>query len=134
MTVDELIAATEREMKTRSDPAFLEGVRNFFIEPVDPWGVRSSDLKSVEQMVYRELKGMSAAERNAFCNALWKRGKLEDGALICHVYRRFAAQCGACEFKLFERWIDKYVKNWAHCDGISTWLLAASIASLLSRK
>jgi 3-methyladenine DNA glycosylase AlkD len=30
---------------------------------------------------------------------------------------------------LFERWIDRYVHNWAHCDGIASWLLAASIAN-----
>ncbi|MCL4842013.1 MAG: DNA alkylation repair protein, partial [Bryobacteraceae bacterium] len=30
---------------------------------------------------------------------------------------------------LFERWIDRYVRNWAHCDGVASWLLAASIAN-----
>jgi 3-methyladenine DNA glycosylase AlkD len=34
-----------------------------------------------------------------------------------------------CEFKLFERWIDRYVHNWAHCDGVASWLLAACIAN-----
>jgi 3-methyladenine DNA glycosylase AlkD len=129
MTVDELLAATRDELKARADPKFLEGARNFFVERVDPWGVRSVDLKPVEQMVYRELKRMSAADRNKFCNQLWKNGKLEEGIIVCHAYRRFASQCGTCEFKLFESWIDKYVKNWANCDGVSSWLLAASIAN-----
>jgi 3-methyladenine DNA glycosylase AlkD len=129
MTVDELAAATEARMQEASDPAHATGVRNFFIEPVDPWGVRSADLKPIEQMVYRELKRMTVVDRNKYCDRLWKSGKLEEGALVCHVYRRFASQCGACEFKLFERWIERYVTNWAHCDGISSWLLAASIAN-----
>ena len=30
---------------------------------------------------------------------------------------------------MFEHWVDRYVKNWAHCDGVSTWLLAACIAN-----
>jgi 3-methyladenine DNA glycosylase AlkD len=129
MTVDELVSATEQSMTASADPRHARGVRGFFVEPVDPWGVRSADLKRIEQMVYRELKRMTVAERNKYCDKLWKRGKLEEGALICHVYRRFAAQCGTCEFKLFERWIDRYVKNWAHCDGVSSWLVAASIAN-----
>jgi 3-methyladenine DNA glycosylase AlkD len=94
---------------------------------VDPWGVRSADLKTIEQMVYRELKRMTPTERNKYCNKLWKRGKLEEGALVCHVYRKFASQCGTCEFKLFESWIDRYVNNWAHCDGVSSWLIAACV-------
>ena len=127
MTVDELVAATEARLQAAADPQHETGVRNFFLEPVDPWGVRSADLKVIEQMVYRELKRMTPAERNKYCDKLWKRGKLEEGALVCHVYRKFASRCGTCEFKLFERWIDRYVKNWAHCDGVSSWLLAACI-------
>lgn len=49
--------------------------------------------------------------------------------LVCDVYRRFAARCGATEFQMFERWIDQYVNNWPHCDGVSTWLIAACIAN-----
>jgi 3-methyladenine DNA glycosylase AlkD len=133
-SVDELVAATEERMRAAADPRHETGVRNFFIEPVDPWGVRSADLKPIEQMVYRELKRMTLAERNKYCDKLWKRGKLEEGALVCHVYRRFASECRTCEFKLFERWIDRYVNNWAHCDGISAWLLAACIGNEPSLK
>jgi 3-methyladenine DNA glycosylase AlkD len=61
--------------------------------------------------------------------SLWRDGRLETGALVCYIYRRFASQCGVCEFKLFERWIDRHVRNWAHCDGVASWLLAASIAN-----
>jgi 3-methyladenine DNA glycosylase AlkD len=42
---------------------------------------------------------------------------------------RFAKQCGAREFALFTRWLDRYVDNWAHTDGLSLWLLGASIAN-----
>jgi 3-methyladenine DNA glycosylase AlkD len=129
MTVDELVSATELRMKELADPRHATGVRTFFVEPVDPWGVRSADLKSIEQTVYGELKRMTPADRNKYCDKLWKRGKLEEGALVCHVYRRFASECGRCEFKLFERWIDRYVNNWAHCDGVSSWLLSACIAN-----
>ena len=30
---------------------------------------------------------------------------------------------------MFEQWLDRYVRNWGHCDGVSTWLIAASIAN-----
>lgn len=36
---------------------------------------------------------------------------------------------GAREFKLFTRWLDRYVHNWGHTDGLSLWLLGASIAN-----
>jgi 3-methyladenine DNA glycosylase AlkD len=30
---------------------------------------------------------------------------------------------------MFENWLNRYVRNWSHCDGVSTWLIAASIAN-----
>jgi len=48
---------------------------------------------------------------------------------VCYLYRRFEKQCGEREFAMFARWLDRYVRNWGHCDGVSTWLLAASIAN-----
>jgi len=54
---------------------------------------------------------------------------LEEGVVVCHLYRRFAKSCGEREFRMFEQWIDRYVRNWSHCDGVSTWLIAASIAN-----
>ena len=134
MTVAELLEWTRAELQRRADPEFAAGVRNFFVERVDPRGVRSSELKEVERGVYRELRRFSAAERNRYSTELWKGGKLEDGTLVCHVYRKFARECGAPEFALFERWLDRYVSNWAHCDGIASWLVAAAIANDASLK
>jgi 3-methyladenine DNA glycosylase AlkD len=52
---------------------------------------------------------------------------MEEGGVAIYIYRRFRRQCASCEFRLFERWIDRYVRNWAHCDGVASWLIAASI-------
>jgi 3-methyladenine DNA glycosylase AlkD len=54
---------------------------------------------------------------------------LEEGGIVCHLYRRFAKSCAEREFRMFEQWVDRYVRNWSHCDGVSTWLIAASIAN-----
>jgi 3-methyladenine DNA glycosylase AlkD len=117
------------ELATRVDPIYREGCRNFFKEPVDPWGVRSADLKAVEAIAYKHIKLLPREERYAIFEDLWRSGKLEEGAMVCHVGRRFKREFGSNEFKLFERWINQYVHNWAHCDGIASWLLADCIGN-----
>jgi 3-methyladenine DNA glycosylase AlkD len=115
------------ELARRIDPEYREGSRAFFKETVDPWGVRSADLKVVEAMAYRRLRPRAPDERYAFFEELWRSGKLEEGAMVCHIGRRFSREFGRDEFNRFERWIDKYVSNWAHCDGVASWLVAACI-------
>jgi len=125
-TAEALLAEVRRRIAMAADPARAAGQRNFFREKVNPAGVHSSALKPIEAFVYRTVKKWPAAKRNRLCDGLWK-GTLEEGAIVCHVYRRFKSQFGASEFRLFERWLDRYVHNWAHCDGLASWLLAGCI-------
>lgn len=91
--------------------------------------VTAPELKRIAQSVYPKVKPWPVAERDRFCTALWRGGTFAGGALVCYVYRRFAKQCGAREFKLFTKWLDRYVDNWGLTDGLSLWLLGASIAN-----
>lgn len=136
----DLLAQVRRLLADSVDEAYREGATRFFRategQTARIQGVRSVGLKKIEQYVYRELKRWAPAQRNRFCEQLWESGVMEEGAIVCHVYRRFAKSCAAPEFQLFESWIDRYVHNWAHCDGVSTFLIAASLAndpSLVSR-
>jgi len=95
----------------------------------DSYGVASPDVKRIAREIYRRIKPWPTADRDRFCTALWESGKNEEGSLVCYVYRRFAKSCGGREFRIFTRWLDRYVHNWGHTDGLSLWLLGASIAN-----
>lgn len=92
-------------------------------------GLTAPQIQRVARDVYPRIKNLSIAERDRLCTALWSVGKYEGGALVCYIYRRFAKQCGAREFALFTRWLDRYIDNWGLTDGLSLWLLGASIAN-----
>lgn len=125
----DLLRTTRQQLKALASPGFVDQLRWFFREPVDPYGVRSPQIQQVSREVYRAVKNLPVVQLDRFMDELWKSGKLEEGVVACHVYRRFARQCGRREFALFERWINRYVRNWAHTDGVSGWLIAASIAN-----
>jgi 3-methyladenine DNA glycosylase AlkD len=127
--VQELLKTTRARLTAAADPEFAAGSRGFFKEPVKPYGVRTPQVREFARLAYHELKQWPVAERDRFVTELWKSGMLEEGVLVCHVYRRFAKTCDKREFVMFEQWLDRYVRNWSHCDGLSTWLIAASIAN-----
>jgi 3-methyladenine DNA glycosylase AlkD len=129
MTPAALAAATIERFREAADPKFAAGQRRFFQHEANTYGVRSTVLHAVARDTYRAIKDWPLSQRNALMKRLWEDGRIETGALVCYVYRRFAKRCAACEFRLFERWIDRYVNNWAHTDGVASWLLAACIAN-----
>lgn len=124
-----LLKDIRSQLKAAADPEFEAGLRWFFKEPVKPYGVRTPLLRELARLAYAQVKHWPVAERDRFVTELWKSGMLEQGVIVSHLYRRFASSCGEREFDMFEKWIDRYVRNWSHCDGVSTWLIAASIAN-----
>jgi 3-methyladenine DNA glycosylase AlkD len=123
------LKTTRAQLKAAADPKFETGLRWFFKEPVTPYGVRTPRLRELARLDYAQVKQWPVAERDRFVTELWKSGMLEEGVIVCHLYRRFAKSCGKREFAMFEKWLNRYVRNWSHCDGVSTWLIAASIAN-----
>jgi 3-methyladenine DNA glycosylase AlkD len=127
----ELIGEVRAELRRLGRERVRESIDRFFTldQRIESYGVASPDLKRIAQSAYASVKKWPAAERDRFCTELWAGGTNEEGALVCYVYKRFGKTCGAREFRLFTAWLDRYVKNWGHTDGLSLWLLGASIAN-----
>jgi 3-methyladenine DNA glycosylase AlkD len=129
MTVDKVVARIRTELRAHASEEFRKGVEQFFREPVQAYGVRAPEIKAIARTACREMKGWPAAAREKCVGELWKSGRLEECGVAIVICRRFAREYGAREFRLLERWIDRYVHNWANCDGVASWLLAAAIAN-----
>jgi 3-methyladenine DNA glycosylase AlkD len=129
--MNQVLADLRTELQRLGKPKVRESIDRFFKpdQRMPSYGVASPEVKRVAQGVYRQIKAWPVADRDRLCEELWKSGMNEEGALVCYVYRRFAKQCGAREFRVFTRWLDRYVTNWGHTDGLSLWLLGASIAN-----
>ncbi len=129
MTIDEVVTRIRTGLRARAEEEFRKGVENFFREPADAYGVRAPGVKTVAREACREVKSWPDAALEKLAAELWKSGKLEEAGIAILIYRQRAKRCGAREFRLFERWIDRYVHNWANSDGVASWLLAASIGN-----
>lgn len=129
--MNHLVDEIRARLLSLGDSRTRETIERFFTaeQRLKSYGVAAPQLKQIAQFIYREVKPWSAADRDRLCVALWEGATNEEGALVCYVYRRFAKTCGAREFRMFTGWLDRYVHNWGHTDGLALWLLGASIAN-----
>lgn len=125
---DPLLAHVRTRFAKAANERDRAAIRRFFREQVEPYGVKSALVHELTRYALPLLRERTPAARNRFFQELWKSGKFEEGMLVIYLARRFTRGCGVCEFKLWERWIDRYVTNWAHCDGVSMHLIGAAIA------
>ena len=133
MTEQKRLAESLRAQLARlADPAKTVGALRYLPpdqqQQIRLYGVGAVQVRAMAREAYAEVRAWPLAQRNQLCLELWSSGMAEEGTLAIELYRRFARQCGPCEFRLFEKWIERYVHNWAHCDGISMYLMRAVFA------
>lgn len=105
---EDLIAGSDEQTR-------ISGER-FFREDVKLYGVKSAVTERIAKEYFREIKERPKNEIFLMCEELWKSGYLEEAGIACNwsyfVHKRYEPT----DFEIFERWISKYVTNWAACD------------------
>lgn len=93
-----------------------KGAQNFFKEEIKNYGVSSSTVKEIIKETFKSIKNKSKKEIFNICEEFWKSGYLEECSIACELTYNMRKYYEVDDFKLFERWIDIYVYNWANCD------------------
>lgn len=120
-----LLSQLREDLTDRIDARNQEGAKRFFKEAIDSYGIRMSDTRLIAKEYFRELKGADKQEVFGLCEDLWASGKMEEAhiaAFWCYSIRK---QFVPADLKIFERWIDRYVTNWANCDNFCNNVLGA---------
>ncbi len=111
-----LIDSLKESLQNASDETTRQSSQRYFKEKMDVYGVKAARVKSIAQEYYVELKKESKNEVFNLCEALFGSGKLEESFIACHWCFKRKKEFLPEDFKLFESWIDRYIKNWATCD------------------
>jgi 3-methyladenine DNA glycosylase AlkD len=61
------------------------------------------------------------------CENLWQSGYIEESFVACHFSYLIKNNFEAEDFRLFEKWIESYVSNWASCDTFCNHTVAAFV-------
>ncbi len=131
------IKELENELGRNIDLKYKDGAIRFFKEEVNPLGVRTGKVRKIALIFYSENKNkFSKEDWITLCEALWQEkigGKsvscFEYGIIINQILKKLVKNLEKKDFYIFEKWIDKYVTNWAHCD-----ILCAGIIGEIIRK
>ena len=65
---------------------------------------------------FKEIKDLDKKEIWALCEDLWQSGFMEEAFIACQWSYSIRQKYQPADFLVFEKWIKKYVSNWATCD------------------
>ena len=114
--MNKIIGDLRAELIRNSDEKTKQSGKRFFKEEVNFIGIRSAVLSRICKEYYNALQDKSKSNIFSLCEELWKSGIMEESFIACnwsyYVRKRYEKE----DFTIFERWVNRYVSNWATCD------------------
>jgi 3-methyladenine DNA glycosylase AlkD len=115
-----IIIKIRKELKQKIDQKYRDGERRFFKEKVKNYGVRTPDRRKIAGIIYKEIKDLPKNKVFQLIKELLKSGYNEEATIGFDLLYRIRDSFERKDFKVFKRWVEKYVDNWAKCDDFCT--------------
>jgi 3-methyladenine DNA glycosylase AlkD len=112
----ELINKVRRELLAVSDKKTMETGLRFFKEKVNLYGVKAHDVRAIAKDNFALLIHSNKSDIFSLCEALWQSSYIEESLIACEWSHKIRKQYTPEDFLIFERWVARYVNNWASCD------------------
>jgi 3-methyladenine DNA glycosylase AlkD len=123
--MNSIINNIRRELKRNSDPKTKKSNRRFFKEKIKLYGVKTPVAIKIGKAFLKEIEGQKKTEVFDLCEEFWRSGYLEESFIAClwaySVRKDFRPE----DFKVFEKWVNKFVGNWASCDTLCNHTIGA---------
>lgn len=114
--IHDIVSSVRTELINNADEKTLTSGQRFFKEAIDNYGVKIPVVQQISKNLFREISTASKTEIFALCEELWESGKFEECIIACNWSYAVRKQYEPDDFFIFERWIKRYVTNWATCD------------------
>ena len=93
----------------------LSGER-FFKEEIKMHGLKAALVESIAREYFRKIPDKNKEIVFGLCEELWGSGYIEESIVACNWSYNLRKEYTSEDFIVFERWVNKYVNNWASCD------------------
>jgi 3-methyladenine DNA glycosylase AlkD len=111
-----IIDQIRSELLAVADPAVQASSQRYFKDPIKSYGVKGALVHKISRESFQQIKGKTKTEILELCEELWQSGYIEEAGIAClwtqYIYKQYEPE----DFEVFERWIGRYVDNWATCD------------------
>lgn len=113
----QIIKRIRTDLKNSVDEKSKQSYQRFFKEKVKFYGVKSSGVGIISKKYWKEVENLPKQEIFKICEELLLSDYCEEAFIVSGWIPKLTSGFEKTDFKVFEKWVDKYINNWAKCDG-----------------
>jgi len=114
--MDPVLFKIRQELKSLANPQIRQTTQRFFKEEITCYGTKTAAVTAIAKKYWKEVKTRPKEEIFSLCEELFKSGYIEDSFIVSNWTHALKGKYEREDFKVFRRWIDTYITNWAACD------------------
>jgi 3-methyladenine DNA glycosylase AlkD len=122
-----IIEGVREELINSSDDKTKASFPRFFKEDVKFHGVKAPTTVRIAKKHFKEVKPLGKQQVFSLCEELLKSGYCEESWVGANWAYWMANDFEPADFEVFERWVDRYIDNWASCDTLCNHTVGAFI-------
>lgn len=104
------------EFRKLGDEKIRISGERYFKEEVKMYGIKSVVVQNTGKEFYKIIENHDKAYVFGLCEELFQSGMMEESFVACNWSYNVRKQYTGDDFKIFEKWVENYVSNWATCD------------------
>jgi 3-methyladenine DNA glycosylase AlkD len=114
--MNQIITKIRSELIRNADEKTRIQGERFFKENIKIYGLKSAQTEQISKDFYKTIGDKSKTNIFSLCEELWQSGYMEEAGVACLWSYNVRKDYVPADFKVFERWVSRYISNWAACD------------------
>jgi len=115
--MNKILQKIRSELKSEAEVAIQKSFQRFFKEKVKHYGVKTGIVGKIAKKYWRQAKTLSKKEIFKLCEELYASDYCEEAFVVSCWLPKLTHQFEPQDLVIFKKWIEKYINNWAKCDG-----------------
>ena len=113
----QVIERIREELRASADENTQKSFQRFFKEKATFYGVKTGTVGKIAKKYWNEVKSHNKKKVFSLCEELYQSGFTEEAFVVSFWLPNLIKKLEPSDLAIFKAWIEKYIDNWAKCDG-----------------
>jgi len=115
--MNNLLAQLREDLQASVDPQTQKSFQRFFKEQVKYYGVKVPTVGKIAKKYWNQVKALDKEAIFKICEELYRSDYTEEAFVVSFWLPNYVDQMEPSDLQIFRKWIERYINNWAKCDG-----------------
>ena len=116
--MNNILVQIREELKANTDQQIQKSFQRFFKEQVKYYGVKTEVVGKIAKKYWKQVKTLDKQTIFKLCEELYRSDYTEEAFIVSFWLPNYILQLDPNDLATFKMWIERYINNWAKCDGL----------------